>query len=590
MAVEKLIVDHIDTWTTALQTRSTAGRGSSGKIDLYGIKKLRELILELAVRGKLVPQDPNDEPASVLLERIAAEKAELVKQGKIKKQKPLPEISEEEKPFELPAGWEWVALQEICSLENGDRSKNYPNKSTLVETGVPFVNAGHLENGNIRQEDMTFITPEHFSILRSGKFLNGDILFCLRGSLGKSAIVQNLSGAIASSLVIVRVFKPTFNKYIHLYFDAPLSYDFINKYDNGTAQPNLAATDLARFLVPLPPLDEQSRIVNKITELMTLCDHLEQNSLTSLDAHQQLVETLLTTLTDSQNADELAENWARISEHFDTLFTTEASIDALKQTILQLAVMGKLVPQDPNDEPASELLKRIAQEKVQLVKDGKIKKQKPLPPISDEEIPFELPEGWKWCLFEDVVDIQSGITKGRNLANRKLITIPYLRVANVQRGYLDLSEVKEIDIPEEEQDKYHVIKGDLLITEGGDWDTVGRTTVWCHEWYIANQNHVFKGRIIGKEIDPYWLETYMNSPYSRDYFASASKQTTNLASINKTQLRGCPVAIPPSSEANKIMLKLNDFNESCEKLKLQLQSAQQTQLHLADALTDAAIN
>ncbi|EEI6326083.1 restriction endonuclease subunit S [Salmonella enterica subsp. enterica] len=590
MAVEKLIVDHIDTWTTALQTRSSAGRGSSGKIDLYGIKKLRELILELAVRGKLVPQDPNDEPASELLKRIAAEKAELVKLGKIKKQKPLPEISEEEKPFELPIGWEWVALQEICSLENGDRSKNYPNKSTLVETGIPFVNAGHLENGNIRQEDMTFITPEHFSILRSGKFLNGDILFCLRGSLGKSAIVQSLSGAIASSLVIVRVFKPIFNKYIHLYFDAPLSYDFINKYDNGTAQPNLAATDLARFLVPLPPLDEQSRIVNKITELMTLCDQLEQHSLTSLDAHQQLVETLLTTLTDSQNADELAENWVRISEHFDTLFTTEASIDALKQTILQLAVMGKLVPQDPNDEPASELLKRIAQEKAQLVKDGKMKKQKSLPPISDEEKPFELPSGWEWCLFEDVVDIQSGITKGRNLANRKLISIPYLRVANVQRGYLDLSEVKEIDIPEEEKDKYHVIKGDLLITEGGDWDTVGRTTVWCHDWYIANQNHVFKGRIIGQDIDPYWLETYMNSPYSRDYFASASKQTTNLASINKTQLRGCPVAIPPSSEADKIMLKLNDFNELCEKLKLKIQSAQQTQLHLADALTDAAIN
>ncbi|MBJ3124921.1 restriction endonuclease subunit S, partial [Salmonella enterica subsp. enterica serovar Agona] len=173
----------------------------------------------------------------------------------------------------------------------------------------------------------------------------------------------------------------------------------------------------------------------------TLCDQLEQHSLTSLDAHQQLVETLLNALADSQNADELAENWARISEHFDTLFTTEASIDALKQTILQLAVMGKLVPQDPNDEPASELLKRIAQEKAQLVKDGKIKKQKPLPPISDEEKPFELPEGWEWSLFEDVVDIQSGITKGRNLANRKLISIPYLRVANVQRGYLDLSEV-----------------------------------------------------------------------------------------------------------------------------------------------------
>ncbi|HIB9323687.1 TPA: restriction endonuclease subunit S, partial [Escherichia coli] len=116
MSVEKLIVDHMETWTSALQTRSTAGRGSSGKIDLYGIKKLRELILELAVRGKLVPQDPNDEPASELLKRIAAEKAELVKQGKIKKQKPLPEISEEEKPFELPEGWEWVRLGDFTNI------------------------------------------------------------------------------------------------------------------------------------------------------------------------------------------------------------------------------------------------------------------------------------------------------------------------------------------------------------------------------------------------------------------------------------------------------------------------------------------
>lgn len=119
MSVEKLIVDHMETWTSALQTRSTAGRGSSGKIDLYGIKKLRELILELAVRGKLVPQDPNDEPASELLKRIAAEKAELVKQGKIKKQKPLPEISEEEKPFELPVGWEWVRLGDFTNIIRG---------------------------------------------------------------------------------------------------------------------------------------------------------------------------------------------------------------------------------------------------------------------------------------------------------------------------------------------------------------------------------------------------------------------------------------------------------------------------------------
>lgn len=587
MAVEKLIVDHIDTWTTALQTRSTAGRGSSGKIDLYGIKKLRELILELAVRGKLVPQDPNDEPASELLKRIAAEKAELVKQGKIKKQKPLPGISEEEKPFDLPVGWEWVRLEDVT-----DNIHYGYTASADVTKKVKLLRITDIQDDKVIWRNVPGCEIKDSDIEQYQLQPNDIVIARTGGTVGKSYLVDDLQyiAVFASYLIRLKYIKFTNANYTKIFLGSQLYWLQLYNGVTGTGQPNVNGNTLKKMFFPLPPSSEQNKICSRVQTLLNLCEQLEQHSLISLDAHQQLVETLLTTLTDSQNADELAENWARISEHFDTLFTTEASIDALKQTILQLAVMGKLVPQDPNDEPASELLKRIAQEKAQLVKDGKIKKQKPLPPISDEEIPFELPEGWKWCLFEDVVDIQSGITKGRNLVNRKLITIPYLRVANVQRGYLDLSEVKEIDIPEEEQDKYHVIKGDLLITEGGDWDTVGRTTVWCHEWYIANQNHVFKGRIIGKEIDPYWLETYMNSPYSRDYFASASKQTTNLASINKTQLRGCPVAIPPSSEANKIMLKLNDFNELCEKLKLQLQSAQQTQLQLADALTDAAIN
>ncbi|EHV0719461.1 restriction endonuclease subunit S [Salmonella enterica] len=584
MAVEKLIVDHIDTWTTALQTRSTAGRGSSGKIELYGIKKLHELILELAVRGKLVPQDPNDEPASELLKHIAAEKAELVKQGKIKKPKPLPEISEEEKPFELPAGWEWIKISEI----GHDWGQKTPDEDfTYIDVGSINKEYGIIEEPSILSAKDA--PSRARKIVQKGTVIYSTV----RPYLLNIAIIESAFSPepIASTaFAIIHPYTAMNANFIYYYLRSPVFINYVESCQTGVAYPAINDKQFFSGIIAVPPSSEQARITKKIKELMSLCDQLEQHSLTSLDAHQQLVETLLTTLTDSQNADELTENWARISEHFDTLFTTEPSIEALKQTILQLAVMGKLVPQDPNDEPASELLKRIAQEKAQLVKDGKIKKQKPLPPISDEEKPFELPDGWEWCLFEDVVDIQSGITKGRNLANRKLISIPYLRVANVQRGYLDLSEVKEIDIPEEEKDKYHVIKGDLLITEGGDWDTVGRTTVWCHDWYIANQNHVFKGRVIGQDIDPYWLETYMNSPYSRDYFASASKQTTNLASINKTQLRGCPVAIPPSSEAEKIMLKLNDFNELCEKLKLQIQSAQQTQLHLADALTDAAIN
>ncbi|EFA4037015.1 restriction endonuclease subunit S [Escherichia coli] len=585
MSVEKLIVDHMETWTSSLQTRSTAGRGSSGKIDLYGIKKLRELILELAVRGKLVPQDPNDEPASELLRGMKKQQEDLIKERKIKKPKKLPSIDGTLESISVPQGWELCYLNDIGDWGAGAT----PNRTNSGYYGgdIPWFKSGELSEDYITdsEEHITALALKECS-LRDNQ--PGDVLIAMYGAtIGKTSILNSRS-TTNQAVCACTPFDGLSNQYLLIFLKA--SKKVFTAMGAGGAQPNISKEKIVATLFALPPLNEQLRIVKKVEQLMSLCDQLEQQSLTSLDAHQQLVETLLETLTDSQNAEELAENWARISEHFDTLFTTEASVDALKQTILQLAVMGKLVPQDPNDEPASELLKRIAQEKAQLVKEGKIKKQKPLPPISDEEKPFELPEGWEWCLFEDIIDIQSGITKGRNLSNRTLVKVPYLRVANVQRGYLDLTEIKQIEIPIEEKEKYQVVKGDLLITEGGDWDTVGRTTVWCHDWYIANQNHVFKGRNIGQDVDPYWLETYMNSPFSRQYFANASKQTTNLASINKTQLRGCPVAIPPSSEAKKIMSKLHIFYKLCEELKNHIQSAQQTQLHLADALTDAAVN
>ncbi|HFM4693636.1 TPA: restriction endonuclease subunit S, partial [Escherichia coli] len=404
MSVEKLIVDHMETWTSALQTRSTAGRGSSGKIDLYGIKKLRELILELAVRGKLVPQDPNDEPASELLKRIAAEKAELVKQGKIKKQKPLPEISEEEKPFELPQGWEWARLVEIYDVRDGTH-----DTPKYQSEGYPLVTSKNLSSGKLNLDDIKYISKEAHEKIKERSFVEfNDVLFAMIGSIGNPVIVDIHNEFSIKNVALFKYYSKAVSvpEYLRCVLES-LSL-VLKNISSGGVQPFVSLSTLRNTVMALPPLKEQYRIVIKLTALMYLCDQLEQQSLTTLDAHQQLVETLLGTLTDSQNAEELAENWARISEHFDTLFTTEASVDALKQTILQLAVMGKLVPQDPNDEPASELLKRIAQEKAQLVKEGKIKKQKPLPPISDEEKPFELPEGWEWCRLGDCINLISG--------------------------------------------------------------------------------------------------------------------------------------------------------------------------------------
>ena len=181
----------------------------------------------------------------------------------------------------------------------------------------------------------------------------------------------------------------------------------------GGAQPNISREKIIATVVAVPSETEQHRIVTKVNELMAICDQLEQQQTDSITGHQTLVETLLATLTNSTTAEETTANWARIAEHFDTLFTTEYSIDQLKQTVLQLAVMGRLVPQNPADEPASVLLARIADEKTRLVAEKKIKKQKPLPPIGDNEKPFVLPVGWEWCRVGDLTVVGTGATPSR---------------------------------------------------------------------------------------------------------------------------------------------------------------------------------
>ncbi|EJG1162922.1 restriction endonuclease subunit S [Vibrio parahaemolyticus] len=588
MAVENLITEHIDIWTSAVKTKSASGRGSSKKLELYGIKKLRELILELAIRGKLVPQDPSDEPASVLLERIAAEKAQLVREKKTKKSKNLPPIIGEE-PFALPKGWEFIRWGDMAYWAIGSgfpKSAQGQRGNSILFSKVSDMNLPG--NEKYIKTTANTISEEAALNIKAKLHPKGTVIFPKIGgaiATNKRRILTRSSAIDNNCLGLIPSVGIT-TDYLYLILN---SADLV-AYQAGTSVPALSQSTLELIVAALPPLSEQRRIVAKVDELMALCDQLEQQTEASIEAHQVLVTTLLDTLTNSADADELMQNWAKISEHFDTLFTTEESIDQLKQTILQLAVMGKLVPQDPSDEPAAELLKRIAEEKAQLVKEKKIKKEKALPPIAEDEKPFELPNGWEWCRLEDVVDIQSGITKGRKLAGRELKTIPYLSVANVQRGYLILNNVKEIDLPIDELEKYSVEDGDLLITEGGDWDKVGRTAIWRSEVpYMAHQNHVFKARPFLKEQSEAWLEMYLNGPFARKYFAGSSKQTTNLASINKTQLRSCLIAVPPRDEKKEISDRVQELIGMCDLLLEGIRASLQTQLQLTDVIVDQAV-
>ncbi|ECJ5920845.1 restriction endonuclease subunit S [Salmonella enterica] len=574
MAVEKLIVDHIDTWTTALQTRSTAGRGSSGKIDLYGIKKLRELILELAVRGKLVPQDPNDEPASVLLKRIAAEKAELVKQGKIKKPKPLPEISEEEKPFELPEGWEWVRLEDVT-----DNIHYGYTASADVTKKVKLLRITDIQDDKVIWRNVPGCEIKDSDIEQYQLQPNDIVIARTGGTVGKSYLVDDLQyiAVFASYLIRLKYIKFTNANYTKIFLGSQLYWLQLYNGVTGTGQPNVNGNTLKKMFFPLPPSSEQNKICSRVQTLLNLCDQLEQHSLTSLDAHQQLVDTLLTTLTESQNADELAGNWARISEHFDTLFTTEASIDALKKTILQLAVMGKLVPQDPNDEPASELLKRIAQEKAQLMKDGKIKKQKQLPPIGDEEKPFELPDGWEWCRIGNLVNIRPEL-----VAPDEYQSLPQIAPDIIEKGTGKVTAKRTVKESGVKGPNSRFYKGQIVYS---------KIRPSLSKAFLAEYDGLCSADMY--PLDCFIDRSYLLKSILSEFFLIQVRQAENrikMPKLNVESFSNILVTVPPSNEQQKIIMKLAAIDAFCDKAKSLIQSAQQTQLHLADALTDAAIN
>lgn len=455
-----------------------------------GVAKLRELILTLAVQGKLVPQDPADEPAGVLLQKIRAEKDRLVAEGKIKRDKPLAEIAEEEKPFGLPAGWEWVRCDdyflELCTGPFGSMI----HQEDYVRDGVPLINPSHMIGGRIIHDPRVTIKVADAERLSAYALSAGDMVLARRGEVGRYAYVteQEHGWLCGTGSFFVRLYSQCNREYLGLIFSDMRFRQHLQGESVGTTMTNLNQRILLNALLALPPLAEQSRIVTRVESLMRLCDALEAKGQLEAAQHAQLVSTLLGTLTASTTPDELAANWQRVAQHFDLLAGRPEAIDALEQTLLQLAVRGLLVPQDPTDEPASALLQKIRTEKDRLIATGQIKRDKPLPPITDEEKPFELPVGWEWVRLADIADSRLGkmLDKAKNSGRR----YPYLRNTNVQWHHIDLDDIKEISLEASELAEFRLMAGDLLICEGG---YPGRCAIWRdpdREMYFQKALHL----------------------------------------------------------------------------------------------------
>ncbi len=414
-----------------------------------GVARLRELILTLAVQGKLVPQDPADEPAGVLLQKIRAEKDRLIAEGRIKRDKLLAEIADEDKPFELPVGWVWVRLGALLQ-KIGAGSTPLGGREVYVSTGVKFLRSQNVWDDGLRLDGVAFIKPEIHAKMAGTVVVSNDLLFNITGaSIGRCAVVPSDfdEANVSQHVTIIRAVLPELNAFLHKVLVSRHVQQTVMDVQVGVSREGLSIAKLSQFLIPVPPLPEQSRIVTRVEELMRLCDALEAKGQLEATQHAQLVSTLLGTLTASTTPEELAANWQRVAQHFVLLLDRPQAIDALEQTLLQLAVRGLLVPQDPTDEPASALLQKIRAEKDRLIATGQIKRDKPPPPITDEEKPFELPAGWEWVPIDTLATVGTGTTPSReNPAFFVDGTTPWVTSGETGQTFIDATEQHVTDV------------------------------------------------------------------------------------------------------------------------------------------------
>ncbi|MBA6117961.1 MULTISPECIES: restriction endonuclease subunit S [Pseudomonas putida group] len=539
-----------------------------------GIKKLRELILELAVRGKLVPQDPSDEPASELLKRIAEEKVRLVAQGKIKKQKPLAGVEEAALPFELPVAWVWARLGEIT------------NFGTTTKKDEILDDAWVLDLEDIEKDTSRLLQKARFyernSLSDKNSFAKGDVLYGkLRPYLNKVLVAED-DGFCTTEILPFRCHGPFVAHYFMVALKSPYFLSYVNAKSYGMKMPRLGTEDGRQALFPLPPLAEQHRIVAKVDELMALCDRLEARQADAGSAHVQLVQALLGSLTQASDAEDFAQSWQRLAEHFHALLTTESSIDALKQTLLQLAVMGKLVTQDPSDEPASELLKRIAEEKTRLISEEGLRTTA-RDDVPEAEHYFRLHTGWASCRLGNLARFID--YRGRT-PTKTSSGVPLITAKNVRPGFIsrDPQEfIADTDYLSWMTRGFPRV-GDMLFTTEAPMGNVAIIDI-AERFALAQRVICFQLHEL--ETGPFLKLALMSSGFQAQLSDAATGMTAT--GIKSSRLREIPVPIPPLAEQHRIVAKVDELMALCDQLKARLNQARQVHEHLASALIEQAV-
>ena len=548
--MNNVILNHLDLWTGAVTKKSSSGRGSNGKVELTGVKKLRELILELALSGRLVEPEPDEEPAQSLLAKIEAEKARLTAQGLIKKPKKLAEAGDSQ-PY---------------STTDKAEPKQVADNTWVLELEDIEKESSRLLN-KVRYTERQFKSSKN-------RFERGDVLYGkLRPYLDK-VLVADEPGVCTTEIIPIRGYLGLLPEFLRLALKSPSFKLYANDSTHGMNLPRLG-TDKARLaMIPLAPEQEQHRIVQKVDELMALCDRLEQQTSDQLEAHETLVDTLLGSLlrnaegslTQSENATELADNWARLAAHFDTLFTTEQSIDKLKQTILQLAVMGRLVEQDEHEESADRLLTSLSAS-----------------PVKTDESPFSIPSNWRWTRLGSISRINGGFAF--KSSNYQKTGVRVVRISDFDEyGFKNEAIVRHEYT--EKLSGFQLAENDILMAMTGG--TVGKSYLVeeLPEPMVVNQRVATiktPAPIYAKYI--YFL---LKSKTVREVIENAKNSTND--NISMKDIQSFLVPLPPAIEQHRIVQKVDELMALCEQLKGRLNQASETRCHLAEAVVEGALN
>jgi type I restriction enzyme, S subunit len=523
-----------------------------------------------------------------LLKEIEAEKQRLVKEKKISKPNSSLEINLEEVPYELPKGWEWVILERLVS-KIGSGSTPRGGKEAYVTEGIPFLRSQNVWNDGLRIDDVAFIAEETHKRMSATTVMPMDILLNITGaSLGRCALVLDdfEEANVSQHVTIIRCINPEIREFIHCLLLSPYGQFMIWTRQVGMSREGLSKKVLEQFQIPLPPLAEQHRIVAKIDRLMAQCDELENlggdRNQKRITIHTAAINRLLA----AQETSDFSTAWDFIQQHFSELYSVKENVAELRKAILQLAVMGKLVPQDPNDEPASELLRAIELEKQKLVEEGEINKLKPMPKINLNEVPYQLPKQWEWTRLGSVV-ISSHAGRSPQCLPRPRIDYEWgvLKVSAVSWGAFNPDENKALPPGMQPRPEDEVKVGDFLLSRANTEELVARSVVVTHTPPNLMISDKTVRLIVSSQVDKQFINVAHLSNYARTYYASnASGTSSSMKNVSREIMYQVPIPLPPLAEQFRIVAKIEQLMALCDRLEQQIDAATDKQTELLNAL------